>query len=178
MSGSGKSHGFAPRNGAPGQPPTLSIHKLWLTGQVLGLGARLWIRHEFASSETEPVEVIYAFILPRDACLRRFRVSGDGFTVDSELRPTKEATKIYEDGIQAGHLATLARQYGDGLVNLTVGNIRPGETVVVLLEVLAGVQVLDNGLRFRFPVPLALSYHIRARTAEVDRGVGEMELPE
>jgi len=177
MSGSGKSHGFAPRNGATGKPLKLSMQKLWLTGQVLGVGARLWIRHEFACSETEPVEVIYAFILPRDACLRRFRVSGDGFTVDSELRPTKEATKIYEDGIQAGSLSTLARQYGDGLVNLTVGNIRPGEKVVVSLELLAGVELHDSGLRLRFPFTLAPSYHSQARGMEVAPGVFELELP-
>jgi len=177
MSESGKSHGFAPGNAATGKPLNLSMQKLWLTGQVLAVGARLWVRHEFVSSETEPVEVIYGFILPRDACLRRFRVSGDGFTVDSELRPTKEATKIYEDGIQAGSLSTLARQYGDGLVNLTVGNIRPGEKVVVSLELLAGVELHDSGLRLRFPFTLAPSYHSQARGMEVAAGVFGLELP-
>jgi Ca-activated chloride channel family protein len=153
------------------------MQKLWLTGQVLAVGARLWVHHEFVSSETKPVEVIYGFILPRDASLRRFRVSGDGFTVDSELRPTKDATKIYEDGIRAGSLSTLARQYGDGLVNLTVGNIRPGEKVVVLLELLAGVELHDSGLRLRFPFTLAPSYHPQARGMEVVPGVFELELP-
>jgi len=47
-----------------------------------------------------------------------------------------------------------------------------------LLEVLAGVEAHDNGLRFRFPFTLAPSYHPRARAAEVEAGVGEMELPE
>jgi Ca-activated chloride channel family protein len=63
-------------------------------------------------------------------------------------------------------------------VNLTVGNIRPNETVVVLLEVLAGVEAHDAGLRFRFPFTLAPSYHRGARTMEVEPGVGEIELPE
>jgi hypothetical protein len=67
MSESGKSQGFAPGHGATGKPLNLSMQKLWLTGQVLAVGARLWVRHEFVSSETEPVEVIYGFILPRDA---------------------------------------------------------------------------------------------------------------
>jgi Ca-activated chloride channel family protein len=176
MSGSGKSHGFIPRNAVTGKPLNLSMQKLWLTGQVLAAGARLWVRHEFVSSEAEPVEVIYGFILPRDACLRRFRVSSEGFTVDSDLRPTREATKIYEEGIQAGSLSTLARQYGDGLVNLTVGNIRPGEKVIVLLELLAGVELHDKGLRLRFPFTLAPSYHSQARSMEVAPGVFELEL--
>lgn len=178
MSETAESHGFAPVNQVTGKSLNLSMQKLWLTGQVLPMGARLWVRHEFVSNETVPVEVIYGFILPRDASLRRFRVSGDGFTVDSELRPTEEATRIYEEGIHSGSLSTLARQYGDGLVNLTVGNIRPSEKVVVLLELLAGVELHDRGLRLRFPFTLAPSYHSQAHGMEVAPGVMELELPE
>src|SRR6516162_2525092 len=95
-------HGFVPVNQATGKAVDLSMQTLWLTGQVLGVGARLWVRHEFESQESKPVEVIYSFVLPRDASLRRFRLSGTYFSVDSELRPTEEAHKIYEAGIQAG----------------------------------------------------------------------------
>ena len=38
------------------------------------------------------------------------------------------------------------------MVNLTVGNIRPKETVTVYLEILCGVELRDDGFRFRFPV--------------------------
>jgi Ca-activated chloride channel family protein len=169
--------GFAPLGLLSREPLKLSMQKLWLTGHVLAVGARLWVRHEFVSQETKPVEVIYGFVLPREASLRRFRVTGDDFTVDSELRPTDEAYKLYEQGIRSGSLSTLARQYGDGLVNLTVGNIRPGEKVVVLLELLAGVELHDDSLRLRFPFTLAPSYHAQARSIEIAPGVVEMELP-
>ncbi|MGA2095251.1 MAG: VWA domain-containing protein [Candidatus Acidiferrum sp.] len=169
--------GFAPLLPSTRKAMNLSMQKLWLTGQVLAMGARLWVRHEFASQEPGPVEVIYSFALPRDASLRRFRVSGENFQVDSELRPTREAHKLYEEGIQAGSLATMARLYGDGIVNLSVGNIRPGENVVVLLELVAGVALSDDSLRLRFPFTLAPSYHAQARVAEIAPGVSEMELP-
>jgi len=156
----------------------LAMQRLWLTGRILPVGARLQVHHTFRSSEEKPLEVIYAFGLPRDAALRRFRVRGEGFSVRSELKPVEEAVKAYEAGLAAGHLSTLARQYGDGLVNLTLGNIRPGETVTVVLEVLAGVETHDDGLRFRFPFTLAPCYHGKARAAEVAPGVGELELPE
>ena len=170
-------HGFVPVNQATGKALDLSMQTLWLTGQVLGVGARLWVRHEFESQESKPVEVIYSFVLPRDASLRRFRLSGTDFSVDSELCPTEEAHKIYEAGIQAGSLSTLAREYGDGLVNLSVGNLRPKEKVVVLLELLAGVELHDDGLRLRFPFTLAPSYHAQARSMEVSPGRLELELP-
>ena len=63
------------------------------------------------------------------------------------------------------------------MVNLTVGNIRPKETVTVWLEILAGVELKDDGFRFRFPFTLAPSYHAGAKVAMVAPGEGEMELP-
>jgi Ca-activated chloride channel family protein len=170
--------GFVALDTESGKPIQLAMQQLWLQGKILPVGARLMVRHVFRSGESRPMDVIYAFALPRDATMRQFIVTGEGFRVRSRLKPTEEAVKEYEAGIQEGRLATLARQYGDGLVNLTVGNIRPNETVVVLLEVLAGVEAHDNGLRFRFPFTLAPSYHRRARTMEVEPGVGEIELPE
>jgi Ca-activated chloride channel family protein len=170
--------GFQVVQARTGEAVSLAMQRLWLSGRVLAAGARLTVRHVFASEEKRPLEVIYSFALPRDAALRRFRVSGEGFSVRSELKPVAEAVKAYEAGIEAGHLSTLARQYGDGVVNLSLGNIRPGETVAVTLEVLAGVELEDGGLRFRFPFTLAPSYHSRARTVEVEPGVGEIELPD
>src|SRR5574341_429035 len=131
--------------------------------------------HDFASDEAKPVEVAYCFGLPRDAALRRFRISGPGFSVRSDLKPVKEAVEAYEHGLEQGHLAALARQYRDGIVNLSVGNLRQGDAVSVRLEILAGVAVREDGLRFRFPFTLAPSYHGKARAAAVDDSAGEIE---
>ena len=156
----------------------LAMQSLWLSGRVLPAGARLMVRHVFRSAETRPLEVVYSFGLPRDAALRRFRVTGEGFSMHSELKPVEEAVKDYEAGLEAGHLATLAREHRDGVVNLTVGNLRPKETVTVWLDIVAGVEPRDDGFRFRFPFTLAPSYHPRARMAEAEHGRGEIELPE
>ena len=171
-----ESMGFSPA-GTDGQNLKLAMQRLVLTGRLLPVGARLVVRHSFVSAEANPVESVYSFALPRDAALRRFRVSGPGFDVHSELRPVEEATKIYEEGLDHGHLGTLARAYRDGVVNLSVGNLRQGELVTVLLEILAGVELRDDGWRFRFPFTLAPSYHAGARAVLVEPDKGEVELP-
>jgi hypothetical protein len=168
---------YVPVEAASGKPLRLAMQQLFLTGRILPVGAHLLVSHHFRSAEQKMLEVIYSFVLPRDAALRRFEVKGEGFAVRSALKPVKEATEAYEKGLAAGHLATLARQYRDGLVNLSLGNLRPDETITVTLEILAGVELRDDGLRFRFPFTLAPSYHSRARAAEVSPGVGEVELP-
>jgi Ca-activated chloride channel family protein len=152
------------------------MQRLWVSGRLLPAGARLAVQHVFRSDEDQPLEVIYGFPLPRDAALRGFRITGDNFEAHSELRQTEEAVKAYEQGVADGSLSALARQYGDGVVNLTVGNIRPHETVKLYLDLLVGVELRDNGFRFRFPFTLAPAYHSKMRAAAV-AGKGELELP-
>jgi Ca-activated chloride channel family protein len=160
------------------EPLKLAMQRLWISGRILPAGARLMAHHVFRSDEKTPVEVVYAFALPRDGALRRFRVAGEGFQVHSELKPVAEARRQFEAGIQAGSLSILARLFRDGVVNLSLGNLRPGETVTVTLEILAGVEAHDDGIRFRFPFTLAPSYHAKARMVEVEPGAGEIALPE
>ena len=169
--------GFEVRTREHGKEVKLAMQRLWLTGQVLSIGARLLVRHVFRNGEDQPLEVVYGFMLPRDASLRRFEVEGEGFKAHSELRRVEEAVKAYEQGIEAGHLSTLARSYRDGVVNLNLGNLRRGEQVAVTLEILAGVEFHDDGLRFRFPFTLAPGYHSQMRVVD-DEGFGELELPQ
>ena len=168
---------FGPLAASGGETLKLAMQRLWLTGRILPAGAHLTVQHVFRSEEVKPLEVIYSFPLPRDAALRAFRITGEGFEAHSELMETEAAVEAYERGIAQGSLAALARQYGDGVVNLTVGNVRPNETVTVYLELLAGVEARDDGFRFRFPFTLAPAYHARMKAARVAEGEGELELP-
>ena len=68
---------FAPLDAATGRPINLAMQRLWLMGQVLPAGARLVAQHVFRSEEEKPLEVIYAFPLPRDGALRSFRITGE-----------------------------------------------------------------------------------------------------
>ena len=156
----------------------LAMQSLLLTGHIHSFGARLLVSHVLQSSETEPIEAVYSFMLPRDGTLRRFYITGEGFSARSELKPIQKAEKEYEQGIEQGHLSALAKNYRDGVVTLNVGNIRPNETITVHLEIIGGVESHHNGFRFRFPFTLAPSYHAQAKMIDCGNGKGEIELPE
>ena len=66
------------------------MQQLTLTGRILPMGARLRVRHSFVSAEEKAIEVVYGFALPRDAALRRFQITGEGFSVRSELKPARK----------------------------------------------------------------------------------------
>lgn len=173
-----QSDGFGVYGIETGRQLKLAMQELWLEGTVLPVGARLVVRHVFKSAESRPLEVVYAFGLPMDAALRSFRVSGEGFEMESALKPVDEARELYEEGVEQGHLSALVQQYKDGLVNLNLGNLKPNETVIVHLEIVSGVTCSDSGFRFRFPFTLAPGYHPRAATGVTEEGEGEINLPE
>lgn len=79
---------FGPVAARTNTPIRLAMQRLWLSGRLLAAGARLVVQHVFRSDEDQPIEVIYSFPLPRDAALRGFRISGEGFEAHSELRQT------------------------------------------------------------------------------------------
>ncbi|MCS7182510.1 MAG: VIT and VWA domain-containing protein [Thermoanaerobaculum sp.] len=168
---------FIPVNRQLDKPLELAMQSLTLTGEVTPVGARLQVHHLFRNGEEDPVEVVYAFALPRDGALQEFRIHGEGFSVTSDLVPAKEAQQHYAQAIRKGHLGALVTQHADGLVNLYLGNLRPGETVAVFLELLAGVESLDKGFRFRFPFTLSPVYHAGGQFRQVAPGVGTMEFP-
>ncbi len=174
---SNESH-FSVMDPRTGKPIRTVMQDLRLSGRVLPIGAVLGVRHVFACRGRRPQELIYAFGLPREAALRRFRVTTGDHQIDSDLCPAEEAERLYEEGIEAGHLSTMVREYRDGIVNLNLGNIRPGEPVTVMLELVAGVEATDRGIRFRFPFTLAPGYHPKATTEMVDPETGRILLPE
>jgi Ca-activated chloride channel family protein len=169
---------FAPRHAKSAVPLGLDMQSLFLSGRVLPFGAKLSVTHVFRSCEKSPVEVIYCFPLPRDAFLVSFQISGDHFSISSRLEPTADAQKRYEQALEDGSLAALTQQNLDGLVNLTVGNLRPGETVSVRLDLIAGVSLSDSGFRLRFPFTVAPCYHSQMRVSLDGPGIGTIELPE
>ena len=160
-----------------GKAIDLAMQKLEVTGRVYPLGSFVRVTHRFKCLGTQPMEAIYVSALPTGGTLRRFKVIGENFEVDSKLGPRKAARKEYEAGMAGGHLSVLAETNQDGLVHLSVGQVQPDEEVSVIMDVVVGVTTRDQGFQFRFPFTLAPSYHAQAKMSATEGG-GKIELPE
>jgi Ca-activated chloride channel family protein len=160
-----------------GQAITLAMQRLDLTGELTPLGASLQVTHKFKCEGTQPMEAVYVFMLPRGGTLRRFKIKGKGFESNSKLALKEKAKEEYEDGVRHGHLSAMTEQAPDGMVSLTVGQIRPDEEVAIMLDIFCGVDLQDSKFRFRFPFTLAPSYHAKMVVAPTTDG-GRIELPQ
>jgi len=163
-------------NAENGTPIPLAMQRLDLSGRATPAGAMLRVTHSFRCEDTEPMEALYTFMLPRTGIVRRFVVKGENFEAESKLAPREEARKEYETGVEAGHLSVLSETNPDGMVTLSVGQVRPDETITVAIDIVSGVEVKDKSFRFRFPFTLAPSYHSLAKITATPGG-GKTELP-
>lgn len=154
---------YVPVDGSTGEAIELEMQHLQVTGRVWPIGGLLTVVHTFKAGGSDPSEVIYPFMLPRDATLRRFRIRGEGFDKKSKLKSREKAREKYEEGVERGRLSSLAAVHKDGMVNLSVGQIRPGEEVTVSLEIVTACNVRDDSFRFRFPFTVAPSFHSKAK---------------
>lgn len=163
-------------NIATGQPVELAMQRLELTGRAYPVGALLRLVHRFRAKGTDPIEAVYVSQLPRNGTLRRFVIKGEDFEVESVLKEREEAQQVYDDGIAGGHLSSLAETHADGMVSLTVGQVRPDEDVTVILEVVVGIETKDKSWRLRYPFTLAPNYHSQAKSYPTAEGMAQ-ELP-
>lgn len=164
-------------NARTGQAIDLAMQKLEVSGRIYPMGSFVRVTHRFRCLGTQPMEAIYVSALPTGGVIRRFKVIGENFEVDSKLEPRKKARKEYEAGVSEGHLSVLAETNQDGLVHLSVGQVQPDEEVSVIMDVVVGVTTKDKGFSFRFPFTLAPNYHSQAKVSATAGG-GKIELPE
>lgn len=154
----------------------LAMQRMGLSGRLGPNGGVLTVTHHFQCKGIRPMEALYVFQLPRGGALRKFLVKGKDFKIESKLSPRAEAKKTYEEGVDAGHLSTLAETSLDGVVTLAIGQVRPDEVVSVAVEIVGGVETRDQGYRFRFPFTLAPNYHSKANAVATPTG-GKLEMP-
>ena len=164
-------------NTRTGMAIDLAMQKLEVSGRVYPLGSFVRVTHRFKCLGTQPMEAIYISALPTGGVLRRFKVVGENFEVDSKLEPRKKARQEYEKGMSEGHLSVLAETNQDGLVHLSVGQVQPDEEISVVMDVVVGVATKDKGFQFRYPFTLAPGYHPQAKMSATEGG-GKIELPE
>ena len=160
-----------------GKAITLAMQKLDVSGRVYPIGSFVRVTHRFRCLGSRPMEAIYVAALPTGGVMRRFKVVGENFEVDSKLEPRKKARAEYEKGVSEGHLSVLAETNRDGLVHLSVGQVQPDEEISVILDVVVGVTTRDQGFQFRYPFTLAPNYHPQAKMSATADG-GKIELPD
>ena len=130
-------------------------------------------RQTYRNDSAEEIEITYTFPLSSDAVLTKLRVEINGKTLNAKVLPKKTAERDYEAAIESGDTPVMVHAAKHGLYNANIGNILPGEQLVVELHVAQALQQVDGTFRIRIPTVISSNYG----DPELDGGLEPHETP-
>ena len=136
----------------------LPLQRLAVKGRITGLLYRLTMTQTFVNVHAEPLEATYIFPLPARAGVTRFQLHVGERVIDGALKERGVARVEYAQALREGYRATIAEEERPEVLTLKVGNLPPGERVIVELELVGPLAVADGEATFRFPLVVAPRY--------------------
>ena len=129
-----------------------------VTNTVNGFVMTSVTRQTYRNDSAEEIEITYTFPLSSDAVLTKLRVEINGKTLNAKVLPKKTAERDYEAAIESGDTPVMVQAAKNGLYNANIGNLLPGEQLVVELHVAQALQQVDGTFRIRIPTVISSNY--------------------
>ena len=136
-----------------GQPPVL--RDVSATARLDGTLFELTLRQTYRNTGTQLLEVVYTFpLLPRGVLLA-FATELNGARMEGAILPRRQAEQRYEGALADGDAPVMLEAHADGLHSANIGNLKPGDEIVVEVR-MAQVVALEQG-RLRLSIPATIA---------------------
>ncbi|HEV7402788.1 MAG TPA: VIT and VWA domain-containing protein [Chthoniobacteraceae bacterium] len=119
--------------------------------QIAGAVAGVELDQIYHQDAAQPLDCTYTFPLPAGAAVYRCELHVNGRVIRAKVEAQEDARRIYVQAKEAGRRAALVETERENLFTLSLGNVQPGDLIVVRF---AWFQVLDRaGETMRLLVP-------------------------
>lgn len=125
------------------------------SGRLDGVLFTLTLRQTWCNRSGRNLEAIYSFPLPAQAVLLGFAAQFGARRVEGQVLARPQAERVYEDALAGGDAPALLEAGRDGLHTASLGNLLPGEQVVLELR-FAQLLAFEQG-RLRLVVPTTIA---------------------
>ena len=129
----------------------LPLGRVDIKGNIDGTGVVWTVTQEFTNTLEEAMEAVYTFPLPVGGAVRRVVMRIGDRVIVAEMKERGQAKVEYEEALAKGQTAMLMEQDAAEIFTTSVGNIHPGETIVIEAEVHDTVKRDGNEAQVRFP---------------------------
>lgn len=130
-----------------------------VAAEISGFIARVRVKQTFHNPLKEKIEAVYVFPLPHHAAVDAMNMAVGERQIVGLIKRRDDARQIYEQALMVGQTAALLEQERPNIFTQSVGNIPPGEEVLIEISY---VDVLDYDLgsyEFRFPMVVGPRYN-------------------
>ena len=119
---------------------------------VSGNLQRATVRQVYGNPYDTVIEAVYTFPLPQSGAVDRMNMwIGDRLIV-GKIHERELARQIYDEAIAAGQTASLLEQERPNIFTQSVGNILPGDSIVIEISYVAPVEYDDGEYELVFPM--------------------------
>jgi Ca-activated chloride channel family protein len=136
----------------------VALQSVHVQGQLQGLVLRMKLRQVYRNTTRDNLECVYTFPLAWGSVLLGMAVELNGKRMTGTVVEKKEAEATYEKAIQSGDLPVMLERSGKDLYTANLGNILPGDNVVIELEYAQLLRLEGGMLRLSLPTTIAPRY--------------------
>jgi Ca-activated chloride channel family protein len=112
----------------------------------------------FHQSHRAPLDCTYTFPLPAEAAVFRCEMRVNDRVIAAKVEERGEAKRIFQEQKAAGHRAALVETERENLFTLSLGNIQPGDVIVIRLAYFQTLERAGESLSLRIPVCPGVRY--------------------
>lgn len=136
---------------SPRATRTTPLASTTLDVTIVDLMAEHTLCHRFENTGTTAIEAVFTFPVPLDAAFLGMQATLAGETVHAQIHPRRLANRTYDAAIAQGHSAVLLSAPEAGVLTVSLGNLKPGETGLIELRFATVLKVSDRSARFVLP---------------------------
>jgi Ca-activated chloride channel family protein len=137
---------------------TVALQSVHAQGQLQGLMLRMKLRQVYRNTTGDNLECVYTFPLAWGSVLLGMAVELNGKRMTGTVIEKKEAEVTYEKAIQSGDLPVMLERSGKDLYTANLGNILPGDEVVIEIDYAQLLKLEGGMLRLALPTTIAPRY--------------------
>lgn len=118
----------------------------------------LSLRQTYRNTSDQVLEVVYTFPLPPMSVLLGFASELNGERQDGVIVAKREAERQYEESLEEGDAPVMLEAHSDGLHTANIGNLKPGDDVVLEARFAQLLSFEQGRLRVSIPTTIAPRY--------------------
>ena len=139
---------------------------------LTGLGSEVTVTQRYTNLEAVDVEAVYVFPLEEGAAVCGFTARVGDRLIRGRVEEREKAFEVYDDAMAAGHGAFLLDQERPNIFTVSVGNLRPQQTIEIAITYVTLLTFEGAAVRLLIPTTVSPRY-VPAGPPEVGQPDGE-----
>ena len=130
-----------------------------VTAKIAGNVSRVEVVQRFTNPYNTPLEATYQFPLPDESAVDDMEIRIGDRVIKGVIKKREEAKKIYNKAKQEGKTAALLEQERPNIFTQSLANIKPGETIEVVIRYTDSLKFAGGDYEFVFPMVVGPRYN-------------------